>query len=234
MSDFPEKMYSVELILRLACAAQRVNNGYLKGPEAIYTDDSKLVGFKYSNRDLVMAMLDPDKVTTLGEHKPELLNVTRADADLVEKMRAYYKRLIFAAVEGTNEFQVTVNGLLNSEEVALSGTLGYLVCLPSVYERDKSKTYSTKALKDCEAGVIGTVDEWLNDKDSEIVDVKKSKNFDAYNVLAIIDNKIVSWMCNKPPVVGPAVVIRAKIKGYNENWLTKLPETRLNYVKVAQ
>jgi hypothetical protein len=72
------------------------------------------------------------------------------------------------------------------------------------------------------------------DKDCEVIQVKKSKNFDGYGVLAIIDNKIVSWYSRHVLTVGPAVMIKCKIKEHSENWQTKKPETRLNYVKIAQ
>jgi hypothetical protein len=233
VSEQAPKKYPVELILRLACAAQRVNNGYLKEHEGIYTDDNKLVGVKYSNRDLIKVMLEPNQAIAQSEFKPQLLKVTKADVELAETIRKYFKRLIFAAVEGENEFQMTVNHLLSVEETEMN-KLGFIACLPSVYEKDYNKTRATKALRDCEESVLGSVDDELRDLDSEIVEVKKSKNFDAHNVLAIVDNKIVSWMTKNPPTVGPAVILKAKVKGYNTNWLTKLPETRLNYVKVFQ
>lgn len=232
MSVPSEKTFSVELILRLSCAAQRVNGTYLKVTEPIYTSDNVLAGYKFANKDLVRSMLLGSH-EGYGEFKPQLLNVINEDVEQVEDIRKYFKRLIFAAVEGENEFQMTVNQLLNTEEIELN-KLGFLVCLPSVYDKDSTKTRVKKSLKECEAGVIGSVDDELRDLDSEIVEVRKSKNFEAFNVVAIVDNKIVSWMTKNAPQVGPAVILKAKVKGFNENWLTKLPETRLNYVKVYQ
>ena len=72
------------------------------------------------------------------------------------------------------------------------------------------------------------------DKDCEIIEVKRSNNFDAYNILAIIDNKIVSWFSKHELKVGDCIVQKAKVKQHGENWLTKNSETRLNYVKAAQ
>lgn len=233
MSSLDEKKFPVEQILLLSCAAQRMNGQYLKVSEAVYADDGKLVGYKHNNKDLVKSMLVPSAFEAMKEFRPPLLNVNMADAELVKEIRQYFKRLLFSAIEGENEFQTTVNSLLGSEECGLSH-VGFLVCLPSVYERDSNKTRVKRSLKDCEAGCLGAVGDELVDLDAEIVEVKKSKNFDAHNVLAIIDNKIVSWMTNKPPVVGPAVILKAKVKSFNENWITKLPETRLNYVKVYQ
>lgn len=235
MTTPSDQKFSVDLILRLACAAQRANGKYIKDGDAgaVYADDGKMVGYTYTNKDLVRAMLLPNSYEAMKEYKPPLLNVTQADVELVEDIRKYFKRLLFSVIEGENDFQTTINALLNTDECNLS-YLGFLVCLPSVYDRDSAKTRVKRTLKDCEAGVIGAVDDTVADLDAEIIEVKKSKNFDAHNVIAIVDNKIVSWMTSKPPTVGPAVIVKARVKGFNENWLTKLPETRLNYVKVAQ
>jgi hypothetical protein len=41
-------------------------------------------------------------------------------------------------------------------------------------------------------------------------------------------------MSNKEPTVGPAVVVKAKVKGFGINYQTGKTETRLNYVRIAQ
>ena len=105
--------------------------------------------------------------------------------------------------------------------------------LPSVYDKDSNKTRAKKALKDCEAGVVGAVDDELRDLDSEIVEVKKSKTYDAYNVLAIVDNKIVSWMSKYELKLGNTVIVKAKVKDHAKHWKHDIPVTRLNYVKAA-
>ena len=74
----------------------------------------------------------------------------------------------------------------------------------------------------------------LFDLDSEILEVRRSKNYDAYNVTAIICNKMATWMSNPELQVGPAVIVRANIKGLNIHQIYNVPVTRLNYVKVYQ
>jgi hypothetical protein len=81
---------------------------------------------------------------------------------------------------------------------------------------------------------IGYINEEIFDKDCEIIEVKRSKNYDAWNTCAIIDNKLVSWMGKNELKLGPCVVIKAKIKEHSMHWKYQVPETRMNYVKAFQ
>ena len=67
-----------------------------------------------------------------------------------------------------------------------------------------------------------------------VVDFSRSKNFDAYNVLAIIDNKLVSWFSKSPITQTEIEIQSAKVKDNTSNWQSKKDETRLNYVKVKK
>jgi len=233
MSHPADIQYPVQQVLELACAAQRLNGSYLKTSEPIYTDDNVLVGYKFDNKTLVKAMVNPTLQTGITGFNPPLLCTTQDDVALAAEIKSYYRRLMFSAIEGENEFQTTVNSLLNSETTTLS-YFGYIACLPNLYDRDSNKSRIRKTLKECDNAILADVDTTVEDKDCEIVEVRRSKNFDAWNILAIIDNKIVSWFSKKELILGPAVVIKGKVKGLGENWTTKKIETRLNYVKVVQ
>ena len=51
--DFP-----VQQILELACAAHRYNGCYQKENETMYTDDGKSMGYKYSNKMIMLWTAD--------------------------------------------------------------------------------------------------------------------------------------------------------------------------------
>jgi hypothetical protein len=72
------------------------------------------------------------------------------------------------------------------------------------------------------------------DKDCEVLNSQRSKNFDAWNIDAIIDNKLVSWMSKINLKPGACVVVKAKVKDHNKHWKHEISVTRLNYVKAAQ
>lgn len=226
--------YNTQKVLELACAAQRTYGAYIKEPEYKYDSEGKFLFVKHTNKDLVKYALGILKYSnTEQEFRPFDLILTPEDAEQAEQIRKYFRRLMFSAVKGTNEFETEVNALLESETIP-DKKVGYIACLPSVYLREKAKTDTKKSLADCEDSKLAEEGSNVLDKDCEILRVVRSKNFDAWNILAIIDNKIVSWMSSKEVKVGPAVVIKAKVKGFGANYQTGKTETRLNYVKVAQ
>lgn len=226
--------YDVQKVLALSCAAQRTYGLYLKETESIYTADGKFVCIKHPNKELVRYALGIVQYDhTEPEFQPVRVVLMSEDFEEAEKITKYYKRLMFAAVKGDNDFQTEVNSLLESG-LMTKDKVGFIACLPSVYLRDLGKNKIDRALRDCLNESLGEVGSSILDRDCEILQVKRSTNFDAHNILAIIDNKIVSWFSKYPLNLGPCVLVKGKIKGVGENWHTKKVETRLNYVKAAQ
>ena len=224
--------FPTQQVLELACAAQRVNNEYVKESQVVYADDGKIMGYKYTNKQLMQFMVDPNLGSKL-EFKPPLLCTNMEDAEKANQIKKHFKKLIFNVVAGEDQFSTQVFALQNAETIPLN-QFGFIACLPSVYEREFNSKTLLKKLNECDNATLGIADEKILDRDSEILRVRRSKNYDAWNILAIIDNKICSWMSQKELQVGPAVIIKANVKGFAENWHSKKPETRLNYVKVAQ
>lgn len=227
--------YSLQTLLELACAAQRVNKEYRKELEPVYSDDlSKVMYYKYPNRQLILLAIGEDK-TNYGPDfpKPELLCSNLEDKELANEIQKYYRRLAFAAIQGENEFLTEVNSLLNAEEVPLN-KLGFIACLPSVYKRDYGRAVIEKRSKSVDEGYLDEIGSNVLDKDCEIVSSQRSKNFDAWNIDAIIDNKMVSWMSKVDLKIGACVVVKAKVKDHVKHWKHGNDVTRLNYVKAVQ
>lgn len=227
-----EKTYPVKQVLELACAAQRLNKDYVKVSTPVYSDDNKLMSYVWDNKLLINVTLDPSIVKS-DDHVPPLLCTNLSDAELAEEIKKYYRRLMFSAIAGENEFQTTVNALLESEEMPLN-KLGFIACLPSVYKRDFERKTLEKRIRTADTEYLAGVGENILDKDCEILTCSRSKNFDAYNVDAIIENKMVSWMSKYELKTGPAVLVKAKVKEHSKHWKHENPVTRLNYVKVVQ
>ena len=61
-----------------------------------------------------------------------------------------------------------------------------------------------------------------------------NKNFEGYNIDAIINNKMVSWISKTGLELGACVIVKAKIKDHTKHWKHQNDVTRLNYVKAAQ
>ena len=228
------KEFPTQTVLELACAAQRFNKGYIKQIEAIVSDDNKVMDFKWENRVIVSSTLDPTTFKPFDEvHKPPIVTATKEDQELAEDIKKYYRRLMFVAVDGSNEFLTEVNSLLNSENVPLN-KLGFIACLPSVYKRDYGRYMLEKRIKSADAEYLALIGDNILDADCEVLNCQRSKNFEAWNIDAIIDNKMVSWMSKYELKLGPAVIVKARVKDHSKHWKYENPVTRLNYVKAAQ
>ena len=225
--------FQVQQVLELACAAQRVNGAYLKEAEWVYDSEEKPVFQKQTNKILMLVTLNPAIWTADPAHQPLPLKVIEEDKLQAEAVRKYFRKFMFGAIAGENEFQTEVNAILSSDTIK-TNKFGFVACLPSVMERDVKKTEIKRSLRDCDNDALAGIDTTVFNLDCEIVEVKRSNNFDAWNISAIINNKIVSWFSKKELKSGPCVVQKAKVKSHGENWITKKVETRLNYVKAAQ
>jgi len=223
------KEFPTQQVLELACAAQRTNGSYVKDIEPIYADDGVFMYNKQSNKLLMLYTLDTKMVIP----DTKILKIEPEDVARAEEIRKYYKRLVFVAIEGENEFLTKINSLLGSETVR-ENEFGWIACLPSVQARDAVHNEVKKASRKVEDGFLGAEGETLKDLDCEILEVIKSKNFEGYNVCAIINNKMASWMSQIELKRGPCVVVKAKVKDNSKHWKHGNDETRLNYVKAAQ
>ena len=194
-----------------------------------------MVDYKHPNRDIMEISIGSKRpaVNTDPLLVPKLVSTNMEDKELADEILKFYKRLLFAAIDGENQFQVTLNSLLNSESIA-KNNFGFVACLPSVYKRDYAKTQVEKKVKQADMEYLADIGETLLDLDCEVLAVQRSKNFDAFNVDAIINNKMVSWMSKHELKLGPAVIVKAKVKDHAKHWKHETPVTRLNYVKAAQ
>lgn len=231
MSD----LHPVLPILELACAAQRLNQDYLKDTTPVYSEDMKIMSYKWANKMLMLTTLYPENYRKVNENDapPPLLKVTKADHELAEEIKKYYRKLMFAAVKGDNDFYTEVNALLENGQVP-ANKFGFIACLPSVYRREISKKEIDKKLKEIDDDYLGMPGEIIADKDCEILESVRSKQYEAFNILAIIDNKMVSWMSKTDLNLGACVVQKAKIKEHSRHWKHQNKVTRLNYVKAFQ
>ena len=228
--DFP-----VQRALELACAAQRYNQCYQKESETLYTDDGKAMGYKHSNKTLMIWTLDQERrITADPQYLPPVIEANDSDRLLTEDIRTYYRRLMFSVLaQPENQFLQEILSLLN-KEIMNENKLGFVACLPQVYERDRKRNDITKIIRECDNNYLGSKETKLMNLEATIVDCERSKNYDAYNILAIVDNKLASWFSKFPIRQNRVEIVSAKVKDNNQNWLTKKAETRLNYVKVKK
>jgi hypothetical protein len=227
------KEFPTQQVLELACAAQRVNGAYIKEEAPVYSEDGAFMYLKHTNKIQMLCTLEPAIWTADPKDAPMPLRVLPEDVTLAEEIQKYFKRLLFAAIEGENDFQTSINSILNGDLVK-QNQFGYVACLPSVYVRDLAQNKVKKAARQVEEGALAEIGSTVKDLDAEIISSVKSKNFEGYNIDAIINNKMASWMNKTDLKLGPAVIVKAKVKDLNKHWKHQNDVTRLHYVKAAQ
>jgi hypothetical protein len=228
MKEFPTQQ-----VLELACAAQRTNGSYVKEAENVWAEDGVFMYSKKSNKMLMLCTLDHRHWTADPKDAPMPLKVLPEDVAQAEEIKKHFRKFLFSAIEGENDFQTNINSILGSDTVK-QNQFGYVACLPSVHIRDIAQTKVKRAAQQVEEGMLAEIGTQLKDLDAEIISSVKSKNFEGYNIDAIIDNKMVSWMNKTDLKLGPAVIVKAKVKECNKHWKHQNDVTRLHYVKAAQ
>lgn len=222
----------VQTVLELACSAQRTNGSYIKeGDVWIQQLDPKKTPNGLPNKWLIQSTLRlidwPDRIP------PKDLVVLDEDRKLADNIKEFYKRLAFTVIAEDHTFDATIFSLFNSEKMK-SNEIGFLAYIPAKYFREYSSNRLKRSSRHCDEGYLSAIGDIVDDLDCEIIEIYKSKNYDAYNIIAMIENKMCSWMCNKPPTEGPAVLVRAKIKEHSLHHKYGNHVTRLHYVRIAQ
>ena len=227
------KEFPTQHVLELACAAQRVNGTYIKEMENVYAEDGIHMYYKQSNKMLMLCTLDHTIWTADPKDAPMPLRVLSEDIAQAEEIKKHFRKFMFSAIEGENDFQTNINSILSSDTV-MQNQFGYVACLPSVHVRDVAQTNVKRAAKNVEEGALAEIGSTVKDLDAEIISSIKSKNFEGYNIDAIINSKMVSWMSKTDLKLGPCVIVKAKVKDCNKHWKHQNDVTRLHYVKAAQ
>jgi hypothetical protein len=232
MSDRPEPTYSLQTAIELACAAERANKGYVKENDVIFVNPNKPQEIHHSNKELILVAIgaiDPKKYEDLP-NKPVLLCTNLDDRERATEMRKFFKRLLFTAIEGDDQFKSDLYTILEKEEVA-KNKMGFIAYLPFAYQKEKYRSAIKKAVPEH----LGYVGEELLDLDCEIIRCTRSKNYDAWNTDAIIDSRLVSWMGKHQLKLGPCVLVKGKVKDHSAHWQhPEINVTRLNYVRAFQ
>jgi hypothetical protein len=228
-----KKEFPTQQVLELACAAQRINGAYIKEDAPVYSEDGAFMYLKHTNKIQMLCTLEPAIWTADPKDAPMPLRVLPEDVALAEEIRKYFRKFLFSAIEGENEFQTNINTILSGDTVK-QNQFGYVACLPSVHVRDVAQTKVKRAAKAVEEGYLGEVGSNLKDLDAEIISSVKSKNFEGYNIDAIINNRMASWLNKTNLNLGACIIVKAKIKDHTKHWKHQNDVTRLNYVKAAQ
>jgi hypothetical protein len=145
------KEYPTQQVLELACAAQRINGTYIKEEAPVYSEDGAFMYLKHTNKIQMLCTLEPAIWTADPKDAPMPLKVIPEDVAQAEEIRKYFRKFLFGAIEGENDFQTNINSILSGDLVKVN-QFGYVACLPSVYVRDLAQTKVKRAARTVDEG----------------------------------------------------------------------------------
>jgi hypothetical protein len=199
--------YPAALVWAAACAAQRVNGGYVKvgsGPAE-----------QMHNRMLMESFITDQSVT----------DADRAEG---EKVRKFYQALTFQILKGKllSSFDNNALALSNREEITSNYEIAVIASLPDGYERGQKRMSVQTRIDFAKGGFIARVGEKVT-ANIEVLRSAYSQQWNVYFVTAITDQDQAIFFSFKSALeAGANVKIAGTIKAHRDN------QTQLNRVKV--
>lgn len=223
----PLKTVSTQEALAMACAAQRINDGYIKDTRRFSEEENKT---QFANKEIVKFAYHGDPSYLPADYvKP---TPTEQDYEQVAEIHKWMKRYVMLGLADLDDFKRDMIECVSSDVVAVNN-LGRIAFIPEFVLRDKHETGLKKEIrveyrdsqylgkeKDAVEGVV------------KILDKRYSSQWESYNYVAVMDGNLVSFMNKFEHEVGAMKRIKGKVKAQGKNKLFSANETRLNYVKL--
>ena len=227
--------FSTQTVLELACATYRINGKYQKESQAIYDNEGKYLYTKFANKTLMLMAVGVDfRPDKYHKSQPPLVKIKGEDRDLANKIKKYYRKLVFSVLAENDLFWTTVNQLLTTDQIA-KDSFGFVACLPHLYHKEVVEDSLNALYNSAEDRHLGSIGDTFNDRDCEVIEVRQSASYpELVNVYGIADSCLVWWMSRNPVIAGPCVIVKSKIKDHSTHWKNEKRVTRLNYVVAAQ
>jgi hypothetical protein len=225
--NVPLKTVSTQEALAMACAAQRINGGYVKDTRRFSEEENKT---QFANKEIVKFAYhgDPSYLPT-DYVKP---TPTEEDYAQVAEIQKWMRRYVMLGLADLDDFKRDMINSVSADVVPVNN-LGRIAFIPEFVKRDQHETGLTKEIR-----IEYRNSQYLGkEKDvvegvAKILDKRYSSQWESYNYTAVIDGNLVSFMNKFEHNVGDMKRIKAKVKAQGTNKLFSANETRLNYVKI--
>ena len=223
----PLRTVSTQEALAMACAAQRINGGYIKDTRRFSEPDNKT---QFANKEIVKyAFASTDNPVPDDYVKPV---PTADDYAQVAELHKWMRRYVMLGLADLDDFKRDMINSVSQDTVAVNN-LGRVAFIPEFVKRDKHETGLTKEIR-----VEYRDSQYLGkEKDvvegvAKILDKRYSSQWESFNYVAVIDGNLISFMNKFEHEVGTMKRIKAKVKAQTKNKFFGANETRLNYVKL--
>ena len=218
-------------VLAVSFAAHRTNNNSYCKETRRFSDNLT----KFANKELMNYKLHPDQFLP-EDFKP--FKVTKADRETAKEAIDWLQKdnALNVIADTLSDFMHSVMHYISSDKVG-ANTYGVVACVPKVYFEGSKKKTLKKELKTSfgESKHIGTVGETIQGmftlNETRFIEKYSCNVFNGY-----IESNLVSFFKNIDqtqvvPKEGTTFKIQGKVKRCGNNFITKLPETQLNYVR---
>jgi hypothetical protein len=211
MARFQRTSYNTVDVFAAACAANRVNGGYLK-----YTETNDESGTsKLANKVLIRQFLDGT------------FDARDSDREQGEKVMQHCRSLTFKllANKRLSDFEQNMLTIVEKETLDSNYDIAIVSSLPNTYNRSEYRRAVDTRIRETE-GVFGTVGERVQIT-AEVVKSYFSEQWGTNFITAITDdNKQVFFAYKQSLTVGDHINIEGKVKAHRDS------ATQLNYVKL--
>lgn len=222
------KEYSTQDVLAVACAAHRINAGYLKITQR-HSEDKPT---KHSNKEMVKFYF-AKKNGSYTDSDFVMFEPDESDYAHVETIRNHFKRYTMELLGNSlGGFQKDCFNAISNDTVT-EKNLGIVAYVPELVKREKHDNSIKKVIRveyrnSQHIGKTGEAVEGV----IKILDRRWSENWESFNYTAVLDGNLVSFMNKFEHPIDGMKRIKAKVKDHTQNRLFSANETRLNYVKL--
>lgn len=226
-------VYDTLDVLSVAFATHRHNGGYYRDTRRFSEDTPTL----FSNKDSLTYQVSSFE-TPPPDFQP--ITVTDEDRDNARKSVDFlHKDNALGIIAGSlNDFMTTLLDTI-SRSTLKKADFGVVAVLPKVYfDSFEKKTLKKKLKGDFnESRHIGRKGELVVGMFT-LNEIKFVERFGCHVLNGSIEGNLVSFFksfdqTKDLPIVNTTYKLKGKVKGHGENFITKLPETMLNYVKIG-
>jgi len=190
-----------------SCAAQRINNDYLK-----FEIDNKV-----PNKTLMFEFIQ----------KPD--TITEADYEMAKKVRQYFQALTFKVLKGEklNDFSNNAMLISNRDTITENFDVAVIASLPNSYIKSKNKDDVNNRIRFAQGGFIGEPLDKVNFT-GEVLRSVYSQQWNTHYITCINDKDQVIFFSYKTALdVGTNVSLQGTVKAHRDN------STQLNRVKIV-
>jgi hypothetical protein len=226
--------FSTDEALKLSFAIYRINKNYYK--ETVYDKDGN-VSF-WGNKDAIKFMFALKAISEGSKNhwvpeQFEPVEVTNEDVAALESARSHFKRYTFLMIgNDLSQFQRDTFAAFSSEECTPKN-VGFVAYVPAMIQRELHDLAYRRRLKtDFVDSVHYNVDSSISGE-LEILRSFYLKDYNLYSYIAGVGGNLVHFNKDKKYEIGSKYSIRAKAKKHEIEYDTRLPMTKLNYVKLS-